>query len=310
MNVGFSTAWNSSRPRVHHVRGREFAGVAGSQCERVAGDGDHAEPLLAADRRDRSAGVDARYHAVPLAGGDDRGEGIVEHWLAVVVARLEAEADRQVSRTDVDRVDAGDGEDLVEVGDRLSGLDHRDRRHMGVGPGAVVVVTHARHHRPPTARAIGHVARRAHDRLRLLPRVDHRDDDAVGAGVEHLADDAGLVPRHARDRRAAAQLDRLDHRRRLGVVVDPVLEVDADVVDRLARRDLRRHEARQRQPEAERLAPGCPFLTQTRHAGESARRLSPRPCWLVCPRERPVRCRSNARTAGVGRRRLPMRCAA
>ena len=93
------------------------------------------------------------------------------------------------------------------------------------------------------------------------------------------------------------------------VVDGAVLRVDAHVVDRLAAGDLGRHEARERQPQPERLVAGCPLLTQTRHAGESARR-SLATVWPAGRRGTAGRCRSSARTAGAARRRWPTRCAA
>ena len=147
--------------------GRELAVESGSHRQRIARHGDHAEALLSADRGERSGGVDAGHHTVSLTGVDDRRQRVVEDRVAVVAVRFEPEADDEVGGTDVDRVDPGDGQDLVEV--RRSPRPSRSwgsRRRLG-GPRPVVVVAHAGHHRPPAASAFGRVPGGAHDRLGL-----------------------------------------------------------------------------------------------------------------------------------------------
>src|SRR6185295_638183 len=78
---------------------------------------------------------------------------------------------------DVDRVQAGGGDDLVHLLDALGGLDHGDEEHLLVG---VLLVVGA-------AVIDGAVAH-------------HRHDDAVGARVQHLHDHRRLVPGHAHQR--------------------------------------------------------------------------------------------------------------
>ena len=71
-------------------------------------------------------GVDPRGHAVTPAGGDHPGESVVERVTLLVHGSYQPVAQRQVGRTDVHGIDAGNGEDRVDVVDRLVGLDHRD----------------------------------------------------------------------------------------------------------------------------------------------------------------------------------------
>jgi len=82
--------------------------------------------------------------------------------------------------------------------------------------------------RPRSVRSCGPegwVAGRVHDGGRFGGAVDHRRDDRFGAGVEDLADDAGLVPRHPGDRGGAAAEHALEQPDDVGVVEGTVLQI-------------------------------------------------------------------------------------
>ena len=148
----------------------------------------------------------------------------------------------------------GHGEDVVEVlqgGDRL---DHRDDGDPFVGIGRAAARAQPGDDRTPAAPAGRRVAPSGDGGGGLLGAVDHRHDDALGAGVEHLADDAGLVPRHPGDRPRSAGDDRLEHPDGVAVVERAVLQVDADVVETGAGGRLGGDDRRQREPRPECLA--------------------------------------------------------
>ena len=93
--------------------------------------------------------------------------------------------------------------------------------------------------------------------------VHHRDDHPARAGVEGLADDAGLVPRHPYQRRDGRRRHGLQHRDHLLVVDDAVLHVDAHPVETGVRHDLGREPTRDREPGAERGPILGPCLAQS-----------------------------------------------
>ncbi len=103
-------------------------------------------------------------------------------------------------------------------------------------------------HRPPRAVAEREVLARGHQRLGFRARVDHRADDAVGAGVEDLHDPGGVTPGHARQRHHAGGRDALQHAHGHLVVHDAVLHVDRQRVEPLVRHHLGGEPARDGQP--------------------------------------------------------------
>ena len=116
--------------------------------------------------------------------------------------------------------------------------------------------------RAEAAVALGRVAAGADEALGLFGRVDHRADDAVAAGIEHLHDDPGLVPGHPGERRDGAARDRLEQRQRDIVAERPVLQVDGQAVPALRRHDLGGKAVRQLQPAVDRGAALAPDLPQ------------------------------------------------
>src|SRR3954452_11259768 len=231
----------------------------------VTRDSDHPEPLFEPPLDQRRGRVDPRHDAGVATTLDDGGKRVVELAVAVVVAGLEAEGDRQVGRPDVDRVDARYGQDVVQVADRLDRLDHRDQGDAVTCPIEVVRSTHPGDDRSEAARSDGRITAGTDDRLSLGHAVEHRHDDSLDTGIEHLADDARLVPRHAADRGAAAQHHRLGHGDGGLVVVYAVLVVDAHVVESNPSRRLRADDRRDRQPHTEGVAALTPLRSQSVH---------------------------------------------
>src|SRR5207248_482783 len=116
------------------------------------------------------------------------------------VAGRGADADREVVGADVDHVDAGHRDDLVDAVDPGRGLDHDAADDVGVGGLDRVLLEHeAAPDRAPAPVAGGGVAAGAGRADGLLGGVDHRDDHALGTGVEGLHDVVGRVPGHADD---------------------------------------------------------------------------------------------------------------
>ena len=120
-----------------------------------------------------------------------------------------------------------DVEDRFHVLDRGLGLHHRQQHDCRRSPSSG---------RSPRCRT----CRRGSDRwsarpsadirigdevFRFLRRVDHRADHAIGAAVEHLADDAGLVPGHAHHRRHRMLVHRLEALHHGEIVLHAVLHV-------------------------------------------------------------------------------------
>src|SRR4029078_1776986 len=102
-------------------------------------------------------------------------------------------------RADRAGVGALDVEDRLHILDRGLGLHHRQQHDLVIG-GLLVrtrAAVHAGADRTVRARALWRILRELDEVLGLFRGVDHRADHAIGAAVEHLADDAGLVPRHA-----------------------------------------------------------------------------------------------------------------
>src|SRR5688572_26677207 len=134
--------------------GEHLLGAGGHQA-RVGADGDELEALGRARQRGlRRAVVDGGDDAVRLGALQDVVDGLRHRRVDVVEGRLAAERERQVRRPDVDRVQALDGQDGVEVVERLRGLDHREGDDGVVGVLRVVgAAVEQRAHRAEAARA-------------------------------------------------------------------------------------------------------------------------------------------------------------
>ncbi len=209
----------------------ELVGHAGPHRQQIVRDGDHEEALLQAPLGQRARGVDAGHDTMTSATGHDGLQRLGELGPVVVVARWQPEAEGEIGRTDVDRIDPGDGQDVVEVLERLHGLDHGDGGHGVVGLLGVRAVPQTREDRPEATGPDRRVAAGLDDGRRLLGRVDHGHDDPLDARIEELADDAWLVPGDSRDRTRGPKEDALHHRCGGGVLHDAVLVVHAHVVE-------------------------------------------------------------------------------
>src|ERR1700722_180312 len=214
----------------------------------------HHQAALVRDRHELEAHVDGAYRAFGAGAVDAGMEAALAAFLHDLLVDLEdlrlvavelwhqAIGEAEVGRPDIDAVDALDIEDLLHVLDGGLGLHHRQQHDLVIG-GLLIGAGRAVHAGPD--RAVGaRAARRifavGDEVFALLPGVDHRTDDAVGAAVQHLADDAGLVPghpHHRRHRMAVHGLETLHHRE---IILHAMLHVDGNAVEAALRNHLGR----------------------------------------------------------------------
>src|SRR3984893_10731579 len=219
---------------------------------RVVGDGDETEAL--ADHLGgvaRRAVVDAGEQVAFLDGGQKLVVDRQDLGLVAVELRHQAERQAEVTGVDIDAADARHVEDGVDIVDRLLRLDHRDHQHFVVGGRLVgrCLAIGAGADRSIAALALGRIERIGDQRLGLGFGVDHGTDHAPGAAVQNLADDAGLVPRHAHQRRHRMLvhcLEAADHRM---VVLHAMLHVDGYAVPAALRHGLGPEAAGDREPD-------------------------------------------------------------
>ncbi len=156
----------------------------------------------------------------------------------------------------------------LHVLDRRLGLHHRQQHDLVVG-GLLIGAGRAVH--AGTDRAVGAGAARRifgilDELLGFLLRVDHRADHAIGAAVQHLADDAGLVPGHAHHRRHRMAVHGLKALHHGEVILHAVLHVDGDAIEAALRDHLGRKARRNREPGVhDRLARSPDLLHVVRH---------------------------------------------
>ena len=193
--------------------------------------------------------MDAGLDAVPLAAVEHLFQRRHHPFVGLVAARRIAIRDRQVDWADIDRVEPLDRQDLVEIVDRLGGLDHAEGDDDVVGLGVVVGAAVERGaDRPRAAVAERRIAHRVDEFLGLGAVVDHRADDAVGAGVERLLDMGRVVPRHPHQRHRLGGRDALQHRHHHLVVDHAVLHVDDQRIPAGMGHDLGRKARRDAEP--------------------------------------------------------------
>ena len=183
--------------------------------------------------------MDAGHHAVRLGTRHDVLDGLLRLGVEVVKHRLAAQRERQIRRPDVDRVQAFDREDRIQVVERLRRLDHGEGDDGLVGVlGIVGAAVQRGADGPEAARALRRVVRPGDQLLRVFSRVDHRADDSVGPGVQRLHQDAGLEPGHTHDGHRGGGADGLQHGHQRGFVDQAVLHVDGQRVPALVGHEL------------------------------------------------------------------------
>jgi hypothetical protein len=96
--------------------------------------------------------------------------------------------------------------------------------------------------------------------LERVPGVDHRADHAIGAAIEHLADDAGLIPRHPHHRRHRMAMHRLEALHHRLIFLHAVLHVDGDAVETALRDHFGRKAGRNRKPGVHHYFAGRPYF--------------------------------------------------
>src|SRR5258708_9353062 len=168
----------------------------------------------------------------------------------------------EIGGTDIDAVDALDIEDLFHVFDRRLGLHHRQQHDLFVcglliSAGRTI---HAGTDRAVRARAARRIFAVGDEVFRLLLGVDHRADHAIGAAVQHFADDAGLVPRHAHHRSHRMAVHRLKALHHRLIILHAVLHVDGDAVEPALRDHLGGKPRRDRKPSVHHRLARSPYL--------------------------------------------------
>src|SRR5258705_1711025 len=214
----------------------------------------HHQPALVRQRHELEAHVDRAHRAVGAAAMDAGIEAALAAFLhdllidlqdlrlVAVELRHQPVGKAEIGGTDIDAVDALDIEYRFHVFDRGLGLHHRQQHNLVVGGlliGAGRTI-HAGTDRAVRTRAARRIFGVGDEVFRLLLGVDHRTDHAIGAAIEHLADDARLIPRHPHHRcyrMAVHRLEALHHRL---VVLHAVLHVDSDAVEPALRNHLGR----------------------------------------------------------------------
>ena len=224
--------------------------AARRQQARVVGDGDEGVALVdLVARRSARRGVHPRRQTVAPGRGKHRLAGF-EHVrrCRLGVGRV-AEADGEVVGADIDAVEAGDRHDRVHIVHRFGRLDHRHRDNGVVGLRRIVGAAVEQAARgTETAVARRRVAAGADEAFALPGGVDHRADDAVGAGVEQFHDRRRVVPRNPRQRRRRISGHGGEHGNRVGEVDHAVLGIDGDAVEGRVGHGLRRKGVRDGEP--------------------------------------------------------------
>jgi anti-sigma B factor antagonist len=151
------------------------------------------------------------------AGRPDALQGPVQH--RVVRVELAAQRQRQIPGTDVEAVDAVDGQGGVEVGDRVGRLGHDETERL-------------RRSQHPARGAVpgGRVADGTGDLASLDGRVDVGHDDALAAQVECPPDIGGVRMPDPADGRRPREPERAGQRGQVSFGGPAVLQVDHHVV--------------------------------------------------------------------------------
>src|SRR3984957_8837289 len=195
------------------------------------------------DRPHRAVGagaVDAGIEAALAAFLDDLLVDLENFRLVAVEFRHQPIGEAEVAWADIDAVDALDVEDRFHVPDRRLGFHHRQQHDFFIG--GLLVGTgravHARADRAVRAGATRRIFGILDQGFRLFLGVDHRANHAIGAAVEHLADDTGLVPGHADHRGHRVAVHRLEALHHRLIVLHAMLHVDGDAVEAALRDHL------------------------------------------------------------------------
>ena len=157
--------------------------------------------------------------------------------------------DRQIRRADEERVDAVDGENVVDDRHRLARLDHREGQREIIGLPEIAVLVEAGGAEAAIAAPAALAERRilgiGRETTGILDRVDHRRDHAGRAGIEQLRDVLELADRDAGESGLAGGIDQRDRPDDLAERDRAVLHVERDRIEIFLRQD--RGDARVRQ---------------------------------------------------------------
>src|ERR1700738_5105328 len=151
----------------------------------------------------RAAAMDAGRDAALTAFLDQLFVDLQDLGLFAVELRHQAIGKAEIAGADIDSGDALDVENGFHVLDRGFGLHHRNAERFFV---CGLLIAAGRTIQPGADRSVAAGAARrifaiGNKIFRFLFGIDHRADYAIRAAVQHLADDARLIPRHAHHRR-------------------------------------------------------------------------------------------------------------
>ena len=225
---------------------------------------------------------------------------------------------RKIARPDENRIDAGNGGDLVQLGERRQRFDLYDHADLlaralqviGHGP-----VTAAAMRSGDAAHAVRRIARVGDRAPRLVGVLHERQQQRLRAGIERALDHHHVVPRRAHDRLRRRPGDRpqdVDHLRR---VDRRVLHVDDEKVEPGAAERLRGRRRAASEPRAERRAAGCDRALEL--IDRKIHRMTPRSGWrgplsrgcAIIGANALEGLRPGARSSAAGPSLFPARCA-
>src|SRR5690606_37455069 len=144
--------------------------------------------------------------------GENQVDGFDKFRFPAVEPRLIPQRRGEIRRTDIERVQPLDFGDLLQVIERLAGLDHGEDDHCLVRMGVVVRTgIERRTDGPVTPPAQGWIAAGGNQELGILAAIDHWADDAIGPRVERLHPAAGVEPGDANQGDTVCRGDGLKH---------------------------------------------------------------------------------------------------
>ncbi len=206
---------SATRSARRHWRLLEVLGRAATQRLGLRRQSDHPKTHVGHDLSDLPcSGVDARDQPRRRGCGLNTCHRVADGGLGPCFGKGVSHRDRQIGRPDVHARQPVDRADVVERQKPLRGLNHYE--HAGPCFQRGWVGAEAGTQRPEAAHPCRGVPGGGDRGGRLFGRFDHRDDNGVGARVEHPADWSGVGSRAAapRWRWERAQADAAAARRR------------------------------------------------------------------------------------------------
>src|SRR5580658_4135721 len=169
-----------------------------------------------------------------------------------VQARWQAHGYGQVARSDVEAVNARDRGDRIGVLRPASGLDHGYAGHSGADGARVAPERLRGPQRPEAATAAGIDAAGVDGLAGVVGGLDHREDDAMSAGIQDPPGRGGVPGRHPDHDRTPRPRESHHACQQAVIAEQPVLRIQADEVESLQCDELCGERRSGRAPAAER----------------------------------------------------------